>query len=97
MNRKQFLETCGRTIIGTGLAASLPAIATQQAAEAKQSGKGILIDPAPLFDISPYLYMQFMEPLGVTDSSVEASWSYERDDWRTTAAHFTYCDHGSQL
>jgi len=26
--------------------------------------------------------MQFMEPLGVTDSSVEAAWDYERDDWR---------------
>jgi len=26
--------------------------------------------------------MQFMEPLGVTDSSVEASWDYEKDDWR---------------
>ena len=26
--------------------------------------------------------MQFMEPLGVTDSSVEAAWDYNRDDWR---------------
>ena len=26
--------------------------------------------------------MQFMEPLGVTDASVEASWDYDRDDWR---------------
>jgi alpha-L-arabinofuranosidase len=40
------------------------------------------IDPEPLFDISPYLYMQFMEPLGTTDSSVEAAWDYDRDDWR---------------
>jgi alpha-N-arabinofuranosidase len=42
----------------------------------------IVVDPKPLFDISPYLYMQFMEPLGITDSSVEAAWDYERDDWR---------------
>ncbi len=42
----------------------------------------ITIDPRPLFDISPYLYMQFMEPLGITDSSVEAAWDYDRDDWR---------------
>ncbi len=42
----------------------------------------IVVDPKPLFDISPYLYMQFMEPLGVTDSSVEAAWDYDRDDWR---------------
>jgi alpha-L-arabinofuranosidase len=26
--------------------------------------------------------MQFMEPLGVTDSSVEAAWNHEKDDWR---------------
>jgi hypothetical protein len=26
--------------------------------------------------------MQFMEPLGSTDSSVEASWDYNTDDWR---------------
>src|SRR5882724_1531824 len=42
----------------------------------------VAIDPKPLFDISPYLYMQFMEPLGATDSSVEASWDYDADDWR---------------
>ena len=42
----------------------------------------MIIDPQPLFEISPHLYMQFMEPLGVTDSSVEAAWDYDRDDWR---------------
>jgi alpha-L-arabinofuranosidase len=55
-------------------AAALPA--AQNAADA------VVVDPRPLFDISPYLYMQFMEPLGVTDSSVEAAWDYDRDDWR---------------
>jgi alpha-L-arabinofuranosidase len=39
-------------------------------------------DPKPQFDISPYLYMQFMEPLGVTDSSVEGAWDWADDDWR---------------
>jgi alpha-L-arabinofuranosidase len=42
----------------------------------------IVVDPRPLFDISPRLYMQFMEPLGATDSSVEAAWDYDQDDWR---------------
>jgi alpha-N-arabinofuranosidase len=42
----------------------------------------IRIDPIPLFPISPYLYMQFMEPLGVTDSAVEAAWDYDADGWR---------------
>ncbi|NWG13969.1 MAG: alpha-L-arabinofuranosidase [Acidobacteria bacterium] len=42
----------------------------------------IVVDPRPLFDISPHLYMQFMEPLGTTDGSVEAAWDYDIDDWR---------------
>ena len=42
----------------------------------------VVVDPKPLFEISPYLYMQFMEPLGTTDGSVEAAWDYEADDWR---------------
>ncbi|MBL0160390.1 MAG: alpha-L-arabinofuranosidase [Bryobacterales bacterium] len=42
----------------------------------------VTVDPTPLFDISPWLYMQFMEPLGATDSTVEAAWDYDRDDWR---------------
>jgi alpha-L-arabinofuranosidase len=42
----------------------------------------ITIDPTPLYPISPGLFMQFMEPLGVTDSSVEAAWDYDADDWR---------------
>ncbi len=40
------------------------------------------IDPAPLFELSPYLYMQFMEPLGTTDSSVEASWDHAKAQWK---------------
>lgn len=70
------------------MAASVAAIgqlddrAKAQAGEAARSGDSIVIDPKPLFDISPRLYMQFMEPLGVTDPSVEAAWDYERDDWR---------------
>lgn len=42
----------------------------------------IVVDARPLFDISPRLYMQFMEPLGSTDSSVEAAWDYDIDEWR---------------
>lgn len=47
-----------------------------------QTPSSLVVDPRPRFDISPWLYMQFMEPLGVTDGSVEASWDYDRDDWR---------------
>jgi len=42
----------------------------------------IRIDPKPQFGLSPWLYMQFMEPLGVTDSSVEASWDHSRQCWK---------------
>lgn len=55
----------------------LPAVAA-----AAQGPATLLVDPAPRFEISPWLYMQFMEPLGATDSTVEAAWDYDRDDWR---------------
>jgi alpha-L-arabinofuranosidase len=59
-------------------------VATVAQAVTRAAGANtIVIDPQPLFDISPLLYMQFMEPLGTTDSSVEASWDYEADDWRS--------------
>jgi alpha-L-arabinofuranosidase len=44
----------------------------------RQAGSTILVDPKPLFELSPYLYMQFMEPLGATDGSVEAAWDHAR-------------------
>jgi alpha-N-arabinofuranosidase len=51
------------------------------------SGKNIIqIDPTPMFEISPYMYMQFMEPLGNTDGSVEAAWDYDIDNWREDLA-----------
>jgi alpha-L-arabinofuranosidase len=62
---------------------SVAALALSQRSAAAEKGSAIVIDPKPLFDISPYLYMQFMEPLGATDNSMEAAWSYDRDDWRT--------------
>jgi alpha-L-arabinofuranosidase len=82
MKRRQFLK------LSSGIAASLAvtsqpsALAQTQLDQATTSGSGLVIDPTPLFDISPRLYMQFMEPLGVTDSSVEAAWDYQSDSWR---------------
>ena len=58
------------------------AAAAAQSPIAAADPNAIVVDPQPRFDISPYLYMQFMEPLGTTDASVEASWDYETDDWR---------------
>jgi alpha-N-arabinofuranosidase len=67
--RREFLKQ-------TGIAA-----AAQSAVRGAEANT-VVIDPKPLFEISPYLYMQFMEPLGTTDSSVEAAWNYDTDDWR---------------
>ncbi len=58
-----------------------PALAMAQQQQ-QQAAATLLLDPTPRFDISPHLYMQFMEPLGTTDSSVEAAWNYDADDWR---------------
>lgn len=82
MQRRDFLRDCTGFAASVAAAGQLQGLACAQAAEAGQAGGAIVIDPKPLFDISPYLHMQFMEPLGVTDSSVEAAWDYNRDDWR---------------
>ncbi len=33
-------------------------------------------------DISPYLYMQFMEPLGMFDGSMDAGWDFWNNRWK---------------
>jgi alpha-N-arabinofuranosidase len=45
--------------------------------------------PKPRFRLSPYLYMQFMEPLGTTDGSVEASWNHLTRSWRADLVEAT--------
>ena len=45
----------------------------------------IKIDPAPRFSLSPYLHMQFAEPLGTADTSVDAAWDYLNDRWQPCA------------
>ena len=54
-------------------------------ASAKAQGlapNALVINPIPGFQLSPYLYMQFMEPLGATDGSVEAAWDHVAEQWR---------------
>jgi alpha-L-arabinofuranosidase len=82
VKRREFIKRSAGVSAVAVAASRLRAVAEAQAAEAARSGGSILIDPAPQFEISPYLYMQFMEPLGVTDPSVEAAWDYSQDDWR---------------
>ncbi|HEX7859724.1 MAG TPA: alpha-L-arabinofuranosidase [Verrucomicrobiae bacterium] len=82
MKRREFLARSGVLASSVLAATQLRNAAQAQNENAATSGSALVIDPKPLFEISPHLYMQFMEPLGVTDSSVEAAWDYNRDDWR---------------
>ncbi len=50
--------------------------------DASSNTETIHVDPTPAYELSPYLFEQFMEPLGVTDSSVEAAWDQQRNVWR---------------
>lgn len=52
----------------------MPSIANEPAS--------LVIDPQPTFRLSPYRFMQFMEPLGTTDASVEAGWDFQHHRWR---------------
>jgi alpha-L-arabinofuranosidase len=82
LNRRQALGAIAAA--GGALAAGrVPARARRDPAET------VRIDPKPRFDLSPYLYMQFMEPLGATDGSVEAAWDHVKNDWRTDVVETT--------
>jgi alpha-L-arabinofuranosidase len=86
MNRRTFLkDSCMATaaIVAAGTHGIAPFGAQTP------NGGTIQVDPAPLFELSPYLYMQFMEPLGATDGSVEAAWDHARDDWREDVVAIT--------
>ena len=76
MNRREALTFLAGTAASAGF--GLPASGSQPA----DTQPGIEIDPKPLHELSPHLYMQFMEPLGATDGSVDASWDYLNDCWR---------------
>lgn len=85
MDRRRFLRTCTGMAALTG--AETAALAQNQAAA--RSSASIVIDPRPQFEFSPFFYMQFMEPLGSTDGSVEAAWDYDLDDWRSDFVDIT--------
>src|SRR5215203_204865 len=80
MRRRSFLKDASMAAAGIAaagrfeLAAEVPAQTGGPAA--------LIVEPAALFELSPYLYMQFMEPLGATDGSVEAAWDHLADRWR---------------
>src|SRR4051794_14554461 len=80
MHRRTFLKEA--TAAGIAAAGALRGAASPSVDAQRQDGPAIVLDPTPLFELSPYLYMQFMEPLGATDGSVEAAWDHVRGAWR---------------
>src|SRR4030042_6332412 len=71
-NRREFIKS-------VGLGAVALAIPSEYL---KEHVSLLAVNPEPRFDLSPYLYMQFMEPLGTTDGSVAAAWDFMNDRWR---------------
>jgi alpha-L-arabinofuranosidase len=68
---------------GSGvLAAGAPAFTRRSAFATSPAVPTIRVDMTPKFELSPYLHMQFMEPLGTTDGSVAAAWDDRRNAWR---------------
>jgi hypothetical protein len=84
-NRREFLRTLG----AGAAAAAMPAAPAPLASAKELPSDALVVDPKPTFELSPYLYMQFMEPLGVTDSSVDAAWDFLRDRWRADVIEIT--------
>lgn len=79
-SRRDFLKAGALTSLGSAVVGNTLLSCTVKPTETK---KGILrIDPTPQYDIAPTLYMQFLEPLGVTDPAIEAAWDYGKDNWR---------------
>ncbi|HLA40266.1 MAG TPA: alpha-L-arabinofuranosidase, partial [Candidatus Glassbacteria bacterium] len=76
-SRREFLQ-----ILGGGAAATLVSAGSGQISPGAQNAGLIRIGAEPKFELSPYLYMQFMEPLGTTDGSVSAGWDYLHNRWR---------------
>jgi alpha-L-arabinofuranosidase len=68
--------------------ASVVAVGGQVRAETVPAAT-IQIDLSPTFELSPYLFMQFMEPLGATDGSVEAAWDHNSNSWRSDVIEVT--------
>jgi alpha-N-arabinofuranosidase len=86
MKRRSFLKQSTLAAAGVALAGQAGAAARQETA---RSQAAMVIDPKPLYELSPYLYMQFMEPLGATDGSIEAAWDHLNDRWRDDVVEVT--------
>jgi alpha-L-arabinofuranosidase len=89
MKRRTFLKDSTMAAAAVAVADAFGVAVPAPLDAQRQEENSILVDPRPLFPLSPYLYMQFMEPLGATDGSVEAAWDHLRDDWREDVVAIT--------
>lgn len=83
MKRRDFVKMTGAGSASLAFASGINLSLTEDKASI------LNINPEPVFELSPWLYMQFMEPLGVTDSSVEAAWDHANDKWRQDVIQVT--------
>ena len=82
MTRRRAVATLATGIAGAGI--------PQIGRAGRQATQDLLrVDPTPIHELSPYLYMQFMEPLGATDGSVEAAWDHLGQRWRPDVVEAT--------
>lgn len=77
--RRAFVKAAGASV----------AVCLMGRADADEAHPALVVDSEPRFELSPYLYMQFMEPLGTTDGSVAAAWDALRDGWRADVIEAT--------
>lgn len=82
INRRTFIRNSSTLVAGVLLKPRSPAAKAPLHAVMRGDSPLVTIDPEPRFALSPHLYMQFMEPLGTTDSSLDAAWDFNRDCWR---------------
>ena len=85
MNRRELLSRAAAAVAAPTAVRVLNSVAADTPSGVHQ----VSLDPRPLFDLSPYLYMQFMEPLGKCDGSVAAAWDDTNSRWRTDLVDVT--------
>jgi alpha-L-arabinofuranosidase len=88
MNRRTFLTASATAAAGVATGEAYDGLAASTHLQ-RSAESDLAIDATPLFELSPYLFMQFMEPLGATDGSVEAAWDHLREDWREDVVAIT--------
>jgi alpha-N-arabinofuranosidase len=83
-NRREMLHATAIAALTLSFSQKIRADETATPAETT-----ISLSPQPQHELSPHLYMQFMEPLGTTDGSIEASWDHLKQRWRPDLVEVT--------